>query len=94
MKKKIAIIGENCYEWMIAYYATLIGGNITVPMDCKLPADDLADQLIRCGCDALVITDKFAQMAEDFKNDPAMPKMVYFNISSIPIFWGNKPSDS
>lgn len=81
-KKKIAIIGENCFEWMIAYYATLIGGNITVPMDCKLPADDLADQLIRCGCDALIITDKFTQMAEDFKNDPAMPKMVYFNIST------------
>ena len=46
-KKKIAIIGENCFEWMVAYYATLVGGNITVPMDCKLPAEDLADQLIR-----------------------------------------------
>ncbi len=80
-KKKIAIIGENCYEWMITYYATLVGGNITVPMDCKLPADDLADQLIRCGCDALVITEKFVQMAEDFKNNPDMPEMVYFNIS-------------
>lgn len=81
-KKKIAIIGENCYEWMITYYATLIGGNITVPMDCKLPAEDLADQLIRCGCDALVITGKFVKMAEGFKNDPAMPEMVYFNIST------------
>ena len=80
-KKKIAIIGENCYEWMITYYATLVGGNITVPMDCKLPAEDLADQLIRCGCDALVITDKFVQMAEDFKKDPNMPEMLYFNIS-------------
>lgn len=81
-KKKIAIIGENCYEWMIVYYATLVGGNITVPMDCKLSAEDLADQLIRCDCDALVITGKFAPMVEDFKKDPAMPDMVYFNIST------------
>ncbi|MBQ7121577.1 MAG: AMP-binding protein [Clostridia bacterium] len=80
-KKKIAIIGENCYEWMIAYYATLVSGNITVPMDCKLPAEDLADQLIRCGCDALVITKKFVTMAEDFKKNPQMPEMLYFNIS-------------
>ncbi len=80
-KKKIAIIGENCFEWMVVYYATLVGGNITVPMDCKLPADDLADQLIRCDCDALVITGKFKQMAEDFKANPQMPEMQYFNIS-------------
>ena len=80
-KKKIAIIGENCFEWMVVYYATLVGGNITVPMDCKLSAEDLADQLIRCGCDALVYTDKFIGMVEDFKKDSSMPEMQYFNIS-------------
>ena len=80
-KKKISIIGENCFEWMTAYYATLVGGNITVPMDCKLPADDLADQLIRCGSDALVYTDKFEGMVDEFKANPDMPEMLYFNIS-------------
>lgn len=79
--KKISVIGENCYEWMIAYYATLVGGNITVPMDCKLPAEDLADQLIRCGSDALVYTSKFKGMVESFKSNPDMPEMHYFNIS-------------
>ena len=81
-KKKIAIIGENCFEWMVVYYATLVGGNITVPMDCKLPAEDLADQLIRCDCDALVYTDKFCGMVEDFKADSNMPEMQYFDISN------------
>lgn len=81
-KKKISIIGENCYEWMIAYYATLVGGNITVPMDCKLSSEDLADQLIRCNSDALVYTSKFEGMVKKFKADPQMPEMHYFNISS------------
>lgn len=80
-KKKIAIIGENCFEWMIIYYATLVGCNITVPMDAKLPEEDLADQLIRCGCDALVYTDKFIGMVENFKKYPDMPEMQYFNIT-------------
>ncbi len=80
-KKKIAIIGENCFEWMVIYYATLVGCNITVPMDCKLPEEDLADQLIRCGCDALVYTDKFIPMVENFKKYPETPEMQYFNIS-------------
>ncbi len=80
-QKKIAIIGENCFEWMIIYYATLVGCNITVPMDAKLSEEDLADQLIRCGCDALVYTDKFIGMVENFKKYPDMPEMQYFNIT-------------
>ncbi len=80
-QKKIAIIGENCFEWMIIYYATLVGCNITVPMDAKLPEEDLADQLIRCGCDALVYTDKFIGMVDNFKKYPDMPEMQYFNIT-------------
>ncbi len=81
-KKKIAIIGENCFEWMIVYYATLVGGNVTVPMDCKLSYEDLSDQLIRCECDALCYTEEFSDMIEKFKTDSSMPKMQYFNISN------------
>ena len=77
-KKKIAVIGENCFEWMITYYATICGCNITVPMDAKLPYADLGDQLIRCDCDALVYTPKFNKAVEEFKANPDMPNMQYF----------------
>ena len=81
--KKIAIIGENVIGWVIAYYATLCGGNVTVPMDCKLPAEDLYDQLIRCGCDALVYTDKFKSMVEEFKKDEKMPVKHWLSIDDF-----------
>lgn len=84
--KKIAIIGENVIEWVIAYYATLCGGNIVVPMDYKLPAEDLADQLIRCGCDALVYTAKFSSMVEEFKKDANMPVRDWFCIDDFDDF--------
>ena len=84
--KKIAIIGENVIEWVIAYYAILCGGNIVVPMDYKLPAEDLADQLIRCGCDALVYTDKFSSMVENFKKDADMPVQHWFCIDDFDVF--------
>ncbi len=80
--KKIAIIGENCFQWMVVYYATLVGGNITVPMDCKLLCEDLADQLIRCDCDALCYTAEFANIVEEFKKKPNMPQMQYFDITN------------
>ncbi len=82
-QSKIAIVAENSYDWMIAYYATLIGRNICVPMDCKLSADDIADQLIRCGCDALVYSEKFADMIDGFKADPNMPVKNYFLIEDF-----------
>lgn len=85
--KKIAIIGENVFGWMIAYYATLVGGNITVPMDCKLSADDLADQLIRCDCDALVYTTKFEGMVEEFKANKDIKFEHYFSCDDFDEFY-------
>lgn len=82
-QSKIAIVAENSYDWMIAYYATLVTCNISVPMDCKLPADDIGDQLIRCGCDALVYSDKFESMVEQFKADPNIPVKHYFRIDEF-----------
>lgn len=82
-QSKIAIVAENSYDWMIAYYATLMTCNISVPMDCKLPADDIADQLIRCGCDALVYSDKFESMVEQFKANPEIPVKHYFHIDEF-----------
>lgn len=83
-QKKIAIIGENCYEWILSFYTILTGGNISVPMDCKLPADDLADQLIRCHCDALIYTPKFQEMVNGFKSIENMPQMKYFCTEDFP----------
>ncbi len=83
---KISIIAENSFDWMIAYYATLVGGNICVPMDCKLTADNLADQLVRCGCEALVYSENFADMIESFKANENMPVKHYFKIEDFDTF--------
>ncbi len=82
-KSKIAIIAENRIEWAHAYYATVVGGNVSVPMDSKLGEDELEDQLIRCDCDALVYSPKYAKMIENFKKNPAVPVKEYFNIDDF-----------
>ncbi|MBO5520827.1 MAG: acyl--CoA ligase, partial [Eubacterium sp.] len=38
----IAIIGENSYEWLIAFFAVLGSGNVAVPIDKELPAQEVA----------------------------------------------------
>ncbi len=76
--KKIAIISENNIDWVFAYYAILVGGNVCVPMDAKLTYDDLEDQIIRCGCDGLVYSPKFKSFVEDIKTKSDIPSMEYF----------------
>ncbi len=85
-KKKIAIIAENSYEWVVAYYATLIGGNISVPMDVKLSDDELVCQLVRSGCEGLVYTAKTKSVAEKAKECPDSKIKEFFYIPDFPSY--------
>lgn len=82
-QKKIAIIAENSYEWVVAFYSTLIGGNISVPMDMKLSTEELVSQLVRCGCDALIYTAKTAYLADAVKQEKNNPVKEFFNIADF-----------
>ncbi len=40
-KAHIALIGENSYEWVIAYLAVICGGNVIVPVDKEQTPEDV-----------------------------------------------------
>lgn len=85
-KKKIALIAENSYEWVVSYYATLVGGNISVPMDIKLSDEDLVSQLVRCGCEGIIYTKKTAHVVDAVKADPGNKITAYFCVSDFPAY--------
>ena len=39
--KKIALIGENRYEWSITYLSAVNGTGVIVPLDKELPANEI-----------------------------------------------------
>lgn len=82
-KKKIAIMAENSFEWIVAYYATLIGGNISVPLDIKLNGEDLAEELINCECDAIVYSEKYSEKLDEIKAYSGMHEMKYIYIEDF-----------
>ena len=43
-KETIAVIGKNCYEWMVAYFAVLYAGGTVTPFDKALTETELARQ--------------------------------------------------
>ena len=57
--KKVAVIGNNRYEWCTTYLAVTTGGMIIVPLDKALPANELQSLLLRSKAEAIVCEEKY-----------------------------------
>ncbi|OPX44029.1 long-chain-fatty-acid--CoA ligase [Ruminiclostridium hungatei] len=54
--KKIALIGENRYEWATSYLAACNGTGIIVPLDKELPQNEVENCLQRSHADAIIFS--------------------------------------
>lgn len=63
--KKIAVIGENRYEWVVTYLAVVNGTGVIVPLDRELPAKEINNLLTRAGVSAVVYSSKVGSMVEE-----------------------------
>ena len=59
---KLAVVGENSYEWFVSYNAILSTDSIGVPLDRALPEDELVALLKRSGSRMLVYHHKHHKM--------------------------------
>lgn len=55
--KKIALIGENRYEWSISYLSVVNGTGVIVPLDKELPANEIELLLKRSQADAVIYSE-------------------------------------
>ena len=65
--KKIAIIGDNRYEWAVSYLAICCGVGIVVPLDKSLPVNEIESLIIRSGVEAIFYSKKYDQTMKDIK---------------------------
>lgn len=65
--KRIAIIGENRYEWEIAYLSIVCGTGIVVPLDKSLPANELESLIERAEIEAIFYTNKYEETLKKIK---------------------------
>ena len=59
--KRIAVIGENRYEWEIAYLAIACGTGIVVPLDKALPENELESLIERSGVEAIFCSKSYEE---------------------------------
>ena len=66
--KRIAVIGENRYEWQIAYLSIVCGTGTVVPLDKSLPENEIKRLIQRAEVEAIFYSERYEdQLQKIFK---------------------------
>ena len=65
--KRIAVIGENRYEWELSYLSVVCGTGIVVPLDKSLPANELEELIERSEVEAIFYSKTYEEIVEKIK---------------------------
>lgn len=67
--RRIALIGNNRYEWCITYFATTTGNMVVVPLDKALPDNEIESLVKRSEAEVAVFDKKYADVMKKIKKD-------------------------
>lgn len=68
-ESKIAVLGENSYEWIVSYFSVTNSGNVVVPLDKNLPVIDIENILNETEASLLICSDSYRDYAEQIQVD-------------------------
>ena len=66
--RHIAVIGENSYEWLLAFFAVLSSGNTAAVIDKELPAKEVAWMIEKADVTAAFISKSFSDLVEGIED--------------------------
>ena len=75
----IAIIGENCYQWISTYFAVANGVGTVVPLDKELSQNEIYNLIQTAGCKAIFYTSSFEKYFTDYEIEHKFNLEVYFD---------------
>lgn len=67
--KRIAVIGENRYEWGLSYLAVTCGTGLVVPLDKSLPENEIQRLIERSEVEAICYSGKYDEIMKRLKNN-------------------------
>jgi len=74
--EKIAVIGDNSYEWCLTYLGTTCGTGTIVPLDKELPINEIKELLTRSHARAVVFSEKLKDKVISLKDE--LPELKYY----------------
>ncbi len=74
--ERIAIIGENSYEWAVSYYSVVCGAGLVVPLDKELPASEIANLVSRSKAKAIFFSNRKRDLINSIRDQ--VPELKYY----------------
>lgn len=66
---RVALIGDNRYEWVVSYFAIEYSAKIIAPMDKALPEEEIASLIKRSEVEAVIFDKKYKEIFKKLKRD-------------------------
>ncbi|MGE5472906.1 MAG: AMP-dependent synthetase/ligase [Ignavibacteriales bacterium] len=80
--EKIAVIGENRYEWAVTYMAVVTGTGVIVPIDKELPENEIESLLERSEASAVVFSGKHSEIIKRIaEKNPKLKYLIDMDIT-------------
>ena len=76
---RVAVIGENCYEWGIAYLTAMSGVGVTVPLDRELSSAEIRHFLDVSEAKCVFFTKKYEKMFLELQKETGLELLVNVN---------------
>ena len=70
-REKIAIVSPNSYEWMVAFFGIILSGNIVIPIDHRLPMDNIHEILKKAEVRVCIYHKKLKGLADKIRVEVA-----------------------
>ena len=78
--KKVALIGNNRYEWCESYFAVTTSNMVVVPLDKALPNGEIKSLIERSKVDAVIYENKYSEVFEEIKGSGNSSLKFYINM--------------
>ena len=78
--KRIALIGNNRYEWCESYFAVTTSNMVVVPLDKALPSGEIKSLIERSKADAVIYENKYSEVFEEIKGSGNSSLKFYINM--------------
>lgn len=78
--KRIALIGNNRYEWCESYFAVTTSNMVVVPLDKALPNGEIKSLIERSKADAVIYENKYSEVFEEIKGSGNSSLKFYINM--------------
>lgn len=78
--KKVALIGNNRYEWCESYFAVTTSNMVVVPLDKALPNGEIKSLIERSKADAVIYENKYSEVFEEIKGYGNSSLKFYINM--------------